>query len=220
MENTAVETVLHMEDFTRYFEANRLGKLSFPNGKAYVHPGGNSFDHSSITDFYINLTDLYKLVTEWKVNHIGVPLDDIVAVIAFGSAVRYPGFTEVVKHRWFRGPVTKQVPIQPNDADFLVITGKDLMREKILKPISLHTYDCGSWIEKGGIHLVNRGVSQLLNGIQANDTVSISALQEGVPIFFNGRLGDVFARSGIINTTQRKILWDENSRGCLTGRIQ
>ncbi|TSC91554.1 MAG: hypothetical protein CEN90_352 [Parcubacteria group bacterium Licking1014_17] len=220
MKSTAVETVLHMDDFTKYFEATRLGRLYFPNGKAYVHPGGGFFQNSAITDFYINLADLYKLVTGWKVNHTLVPLDDIVAVIAFGSAVRHPGFQEVKRNRLFRGPVTEQVPIQPSDADFLVITGENLMREEVLEPISLHTYDCGTWIEKGGIHLVNRGVSQLLNGVRANDTVSSSALREGVPIFFNGRLDGVVTQAGVTKTTPRKILWDENAKGFLTGRIQ
>lgn len=220
MKNTAVEAVLHMDDFKRYFEATRLGRLYFPNGEAYVHPGGRWFNYSSITNFYINLTDLYKLVTGWKVNHILVPLDDIVAVIVFGSAVRYPGFREVTKNRLFRGPVTKQVPIQPNDADFLVITGENLMREEVLEPISLHTYDCGTWIEKGGIHLVNRGIDQLLNGVRANDTVSVSALREGVPIFFDGRLDGVVAQAGVAKTTPRKIFWDEDAKWLLTGRIQ
>ena len=226
MKSTAVETVLHMDDFTKYFEATRLGRLYFPNGRTYVHPGGGCFDDSSITDFYINLTDLYKLVTGWKVNHTLVPLDDIVAVIAFGSAVRHPGVQEVSRERrkylLFGEKVTKveQVAIQPSDADFLVITGENLMREEVLEPISLHTYDCGSWIEKGGIHLVNRGVSQLLNGVRANDTVSTSALREGVPIFFNGRLEGVVAQSGVAKTTPRKILWDENVKGFLTGWIQ
>ena len=220
MKSTAVETVLHMDDFTKYFEATRLGRLYFPNGKAYVHPGGRFFQNSAITDFYINLADLYKLVTGWKVNHTLVPLDDIVAIIAFGSAVRHPGFQEVTRNRLFHGPVTEQVPIQPSDADFLVITGENLMREEVLEPISLHTYDCGTWIEKGGIHLVNRGVNQLLNGVRANDTVSASALREGVPIFFNGRLDGVVTQAGVAKTTPRKILWDENAKGFLTGRIQ
>lgn len=228
MKDTAVETVLQMDDFTKYFETKRLGRLYFPNGKTYVHPGGRWFDRSSITNFYINLTDLYKLVTGWKVNHTLVPLDDIVAVIAFGSAVRHPGVQKVYQERrkylLFGEKVmeVKYVPIQiqPNDADFLVITGENLMREEVLEPISLHTYDCGTWIEKGGIHLVNRGVSQLLNGVRANDTVSVSALREGVPIFFNGRLDGVVAQAGVTKTTLRKILWDENDDGFLTGRIQ
>src|SRR3989338_8957122 len=88
----------------------------------------------------------------------------ILAVIAFGSAVRHPGVQEVSRERrkylLFGEKVTKvkQVAIQPSDADFLVITGENLMREEVIEPISLHTYDCGSWIEKGGIRLVNLGV--------------------------------------------------------------
>lgn len=226
MKNTAVETVLHMDDFTDYFEATRLGELYFPNGKAYVHPGGSGFGLSSIRPFYIDLADLYKLVTGWKVNHTLVPLDDIVAVIAFGSAVRHPGVQEVTherrKYLLFGEKVTKvkQVPIQPNVADFLVITSTDLMREEELEPILFHTEDCGTWIEKGGVHVLSRGVRQLLESVRAHDMVSVSALREGVPVFFDDRLGTVFWQGGVASATPRKILWDENDEGCLTGRIQ
>lgn len=225
MKSTMTETNLSMKDFTRYFEQQRLGKLYFPNGKCII-PHGNAFEHAEFPNFFVHLDDLYKMVSGWKVNHTLVPLDDIVAVIAFGSAVRHPGVQEVPRTRrkylLFGEKVTKvkQVPIQPNDADFLVITGENLMREEVLEPISLETYDCGTWIRKGGIHLVNRGIGQLLNGVQANDTVSVSALREGVPVFFNGRFGNVSTQAGIVLATPRKILWDENGEGFLTGRIQ
>ena len=219
------ETDLSVKDFTRYFEAKRLGRLYFPNGKCMA-PRGIAFENAEFPNFFIQLDDLYKMVSGWMVNHTQVPLDDIVAVIAFGSAVRHPGVQEVPrthrKYLLFGEKVTKvkQVQIQPNDADFLVITGENLMREEILEPISIETYDCGTWIRKGGIHLVNRGVSQLLNGVRANDTVSASALREGVPVFFNGRFGNVSTEAGVQSATPRKILWDENSDGFLTGRIQ
>ncbi len=219
------ETNLSMKDFKRYFEAKRLGKLYFPNGKCMI-PHGPWFEHAEFPSFFVHLSDLYKMVSGWKVNHTLVPLDDIVAVIAFGSAVRHPGVQEVSRERrkylLFGEKVTKvkKVPIQPNNADFLVITGKNLMREEVLEPISIKTYDCGTWIRKGGIHLVNRGVNQLLNGDRANDTVSESALREGIPVFFNGRFGNVSSQAGVNPTTPRKIFWDENSEGFLTGRIQ
>lgn len=219
MKSTMTETNLSMKDFTRYFEAKRLGKLYFPNGRYVEYLWGFS-------NFFVNLTDLYKLVSGWKVNHTLVPLDDIVAVIAFGSTVRYPDVEEIPythKKYFLFGPQVSGVDrrqIQPRDADFLVITGQDLMREEILEPISEETYDAGTWLKRGGIHLVNRGTNQLLNGVRANDTVSASALREGVPVFFDGRFGDVSSQAGIARTTPHKIFWDENRDGFLVGRIQ
>lgn len=225
MTSTMIETDLSMKDFARYFETKRLGKLYFPNGRCII-PHGEWFEQAEFPNFFVHLDDLYKMVSGWKVNHTLVPLDDIVAVIAFGSAVRHPGIQEVSHERrkyiLFGEKVTevKQVAIQPNDADFLVITGENLIREEVLEPLSIETYDCGTWIKKGGIHLVNRGVSQLLNGVRANDTVSLSALREGVPVFFDDRFVAVFSQTCVASTTPRKILWDEDSEGFLTGRIQ
>lgn len=224
MTGTATETQLSMDDFTRYFEAKRLDRLFFPNGQCMI-PHGSAFEDAEFPNFFVRLDELYKLVSGWKVNHTLVPLNDIVAVIAFGSAVRYPGVEEVARQRrkylLFGERITKvkRIPIQPHDADFLVITGNDLMREAVLEPVSIATYDCGTWIRTGGIHLVNRGVNQLLNGVRANDTVSQSALREGVPVFSNGRFAAVCAQAGIASVTPRKILWDETKAGALVGRI-
>lgn len=225
MKTTGVETSLSMADFTRYFEAKKLGRLYFPNGVAYVHPGGMFFQSALITSFYISLTDLYKMVCGWKINHTLVPIEDIVAIIAFGSAVRYPGVQDVpykTRKYWLFGKKIEKVsrePIQPADADFLVITGENMIREDTLEPISLETYDCGTYIQKGGIHIVNRGVNQVLNGIEAKDTVSASALREGVPIFFNGRFSELSSQTKIA-ATPRKIIWDEDDEGFLTGTIE
>lgn len=225
MKNTMTETDLSIQDFTRYFEAKRLGKLYFPNGQCII-PYGSVFENAEFSNFFIHLDDLYKMVSGWKVNHTLVSLSDIIAVIAFGSAVRYPGVKEVSyvrrKYLLFGEKMTKvkQMPIQSNDVDFLVITGENLMREEVLEPITIETYDCGTWIRKGGIHLVNRGINQLLNGIRANDTVSASALREGVPVFLNGRFGNVAIQAGIERTTPRKIFWDEDTKGFLSGWIR
>ena len=222
---SALEMGLSIKDFTHYFEQQRLGKLYFPNGKCIV-PRGLAFENAEFPNFFIELGELYKLVCGWRVNCTTVPIEDIVAVVAFGSAVRYPGVKDVITRRrkyllfGQKIPVTKKVLIQPEDADFLVITGNDLIHEEVLKPISLETYDCGTWIKRGGIHLVNRGVGQIQSGIRADDTVSISALREGVLIFFNSQFGDLVAQTGIISDTPREILWDENEDGFLTGRIQ
>lgn len=226
MRQTAIETNLSMKDFTKYFEQKRLGRLYFPNGKAYVRPDGMFSGPSSAVNFYVDLNNLYKMASGWRVNHTLVPLEDVIAVIAFGSAVRHPGVEDVPhtrrKYLLFGEKVTtiKQVPIQPNDADFLVITGENLVREEVLDTIAFEDYGHDICITEGGIHLINRGVSQLLNGVRANDTVSVSALREGVPVFFNGRFENVATQSGIERTTPKKIYWDENAGGFLTGWIR
>jgi len=219
-----IETNLSMQDFTKYFENNRLGRLYFPNGKCYNH-GGRAVQQKGHIPFNIELRDLYKMVTGWKINDTEVPLDDIIGVIAFGSAVKHPGYDKVSKIRKkyiIAGPEvtkTKQVPIHPRDADFLVVTGENLIRQKILEPLSIEIYDHGTVIKEGGIHLVNRGIGQVVSGVQANDTVSASAMREGVPIFYNGRMSDVEGKVGIKRETPRKVYWDEDREGYLVGKI-
>lgn len=217
-----IEVDLSIEDFTKYFAQKKLSRLSFPNGTCLI-PHGLIFEHADIIDFFVTLDELYKLMCGWRINSTLVPIEDIIAIIAFGSAVRYPGIRKSTHRKYllFGPKVIKRrtIPIHPEDADFLAITGQDLTRDEVLAPVSLETYDRGTWIEKGGIHLVNRGVKQVLKGVKAADTVSISALREGVPIFFNEHFGDVIKRSGIEKITDRKLRWDENSRGYLFGKI-
>lgn len=214
-----------LQDFASYFDRKSLGRLSFPNGVC-ITPHGNSFENAEFPPFFIHLHDLFRLMTDWRVNGQSVPLGEIMAIIAFGSAVRHPGETEepVSRRKYLVfGPTVasmKTIKIQPEDADFLVITGRDLIREAVLAPISQTTYDCGTWIKKGGIHLVNRGVNQILNGVLANDSVSRSALAEGVPIFTDARFASLMERSGVRRTTPHRVFWDEDASGTLNGVIR
>ena len=199
MQNTMVETNLSMGTFMHYFNEKRLGNLYFPNG--YCVYGR----YLNFGKFFVDLNYLYKLVSGWKVNYTEIPLNDIIAVIAFWSAVRYPG-TETIfetrkKYLLFGENIIimKEIPIYPRDADFLVITEHNLVNEKILEPLTERDEYGGVYIKQGGIHVSNRGTQQFLNGVQAhditgvntlndrirsNDTVSISALPERLPIFF------------------------------------
>jgi hypothetical protein len=212
------ETNLTINDFSKYFERDKLGKLYFPNG--------HCFDNGEKVPFHIELSNLYKLTTGWKINKLEVPLDSIVGIISFGSAVKYPGSTiEIKKGKKFGffGPeIVKKciyTPIQPNDADFLIITDKNLFEDKILKPVSLETYDCGTWVKEGGIHLVYRGIEQVVNGIDAEDTISISAMKEGVPIFYTEALTALQDRIKMQNMTPRKLNWNTGKEGYLGGII-
>ena len=220
-----VESDLSIQDFSEYFEQDKLGELYFPNGECDIQPLTRMVSRRDKVPFFVKLAELYKLVTDWRINHTEVPLDDILGIVAFGSAVKYPG-TQTIESKsrkyLFLGPeITRKrvVPIQPNDADFLVLTEHDLLRERVLRPISLETYDMGTWIIKGGIHLVNRGVNQFLNGINESDTISISAVNEGVPIFYRDGFNDILSQSGITRETPRKIRWDTDNTGKLKGQI-
>lgn len=215
-----VETNLTVADFTRYFDAKRLGMLHFPNGRCWT---------SSVfpVSFHIPLHGLYRAMSGWRVNHTLVRLGDIVAVLAFGSAVRHPGYREIVytrrKYFLFGDPVvkTRMERICPSDADFLVITGENLTREETIDPVLSHDNYGGAWLCRGGIHLINRGADQVIKGVRDRDTVSLSALQEGVPIFFDPvRFEILRMRTGIQGATPRKVCWDEDENGYLSGKIE
>ena len=222
-----IETRLSVQDFRKYFDSNKLGKLHLPNGNSW-NPQKSSRDGLDVS-----LRELYKVMYGWKINDTEVPLDDIVAVIAYGSAVRFPGYEMVPeKRRKFLGLFGPEVEtgrqvkelITPNDVDFFVLTGNDIDRHEYIKP-GMITYDYGSGgcitaVNEGGINLVNRGVSQLLKGIEKGDTISASAMREGIPIFYNGRLNEVQERSGITRETPRKIYWDEDKQARLIGRVE
>ena len=129
-----IDVNLSMKEFTKYFEQNRLGKFYFPNGELYGKK------------LWINLRDLYKLVTCWRIKDTEIPLDDIVAIISFGSAVRYPDLEEFIhkkkKYLLFGPeiPLKKQRRIFPEDVDFYVLTGKDLTKDKSI-PTNILTDD-------------------------------------------------------------------------------
>ena len=222
-----IETNLTIQYFTKYFEERKLGNFYFPNGESF-NTRKRIYENLSI-----NLKDLYKTVVGWKINDTEVPLDDILAVIAFGSAVRYPGYTKIpeTKRKWiffgkkYETDRMKKVPIKPKEVDFFVLTQNDITRHEYIKP-GVVTFDlglggCVTEVTKGGINLVNRGINQLLKGITEGDTISISALKEGIPIFSDKeKLEEVISKSGIRPDTPRKVFWDENNNGYLIGEIK
>jgi|GEM_PF-4096163 len=71
------ELELSLNDFREYSTAKRLRELHLPNGPTQI-----------------NLRQLYDGITSWKINDRTLAVDDIAAIIVFGSAVRYPGFVE------------------------------------------------------------------------------------------------------------------------------
>lgn len=225
------ETTLSVRDFQKYFEDKKLGKLYLPNGISFDKQDYR-WERPFKDGIPINLKDLYKVMSGWKIKNTQVPLEDIIAIIAFGSAVRYPGYDIVTessrKYFGLFGPKIekeKKKKIYPNDADFFVLTGSNITRHEYIKPgfttVDFGSLGCVTAVVEGGINLVNRGADQLLNGLNNGDTISISALKEGIPLFFDGdKLNEVYERSGIKKETPRRLFWDEDKLDCLVGRIE
>ncbi|MBT3404872.1 hypothetical protein HN832_01925 [archaeon] len=220
-----VKTNLSAQDFAKYFKSNRLGNLHIPNGDSVNFRG---YFQKGLD---VNLGALFEVMSGWRINRYEVPLDDIFAVIAYGSAVKYPGYKMVPRIRKkyldLFGPeieVEKKELITPNDVDFYVLTGRDITRHKSIKP-RMENYNCGSMgditaVVEGGINLVNRGIGQLAEGIENGDTISISAMKEGIPVFYDDRFEEVRVKIGIERDTPRRIYWGEDYRANLIGEIK
>ena len=210
-----IKTNLSIPDFTKYFEANRLGTLCFPNGprEAVSLEGPTGYKR-------IQLRNLYKIATQWKINRTEIPLDDIIAVMAYGPAVQKPGFNCVtVEKRKFlqlgkKIKSTKKIPIEFDYADFLVLTEQDRNEEESLEG--------DNWfIHPGFFHQgeTETGIHRLYNG--ARNPTNRTALEEGIPIFYNaGRLEEVLGELGIHSKPKRELYWDEGKEQVLHGRIE
>lgn len=197
---------LSFKDFVRYAQGAKLERLNLPNGKV-KRLIGHSKDSLSL-----ELNNLYQLLNRTMTMY-GLTPENILAIIAVGSAVLYPGYRETYTTRrkfFFYGPWVvdyRRVPIQPNDIDFLILTDKNLGY-------------AGIWLKKDNIHLVGRGVEQMLQCVQVHDTVAMHALREGIPIFFDERLKSLSSKIGVKCRTPRKISWNEDEHDCLVGTIQ
>ncbi len=215
-----VQVNLSMEDATRFYNQKRLGNLLLPNS---YHD--NPIGYITLQDLSANLSGLYEMIIDWRINKSTVNPNEVIAVIAFGSAVRYPGTTTVLKRKWpWSNPKPVEIPLSANDIDFLVITANNLSREEVLTPklSGGGNYNGGptTYLERTGIHLISRGSEQVRKGVQQGDTVSISALKEGVPVFFDDRFEELRQQTGIESETPRKLFWCENSDGILSGEIK
>ena len=211
-----IETDLSMKDFTEYFEQKRLGKLYFPNGRpVYCDDVWQSF--------HVHLSDLYKLITGWKINSTEMSPNDIFAVIASGSAIRFKEEIKKRKKYFLAGPeivIRKQINFFPDDVNFYVLINKDLDKKASIPPLYEHPASSPSYVTEVGINVFQLGINQLLNKFKEEDKISIDVLKEGVPIFFNEKLEDVIIKSEIKKETPRKVYWDEDRNGYLIGEIK
>jgi len=209
------KTGLSMTDFEQHYEFKRLGRLEFPNGirstGLYQIPNGTG-------PFAIALRELYDLVTGEK----EVPLDEVVGVLAFGSAVQHPGYTQEVHTRkkyGFFGPEiekTKIIPVQPTHADFLVVTRNDIERDGRIAAVTTGS-DGRGMIKKGGIHVIHRGIEYVLG--ESSKTVE-SAMREGVPVLLSENSDALKEGLEAVNQSPRQVYWDKEESGDLIGRIK
>lgn len=220
-----VEMELTMKDFSKFFERGDLGKLSFPNGTVFI-PRGMYVEWGHDVPLFANLDELYKAAVGWKVNKNVVELEDIIAIVAFGSAVQHPGYDEHVqqyKKYLLFGPIkskVERVPVRPRDIDFLVITRTNLFRREVIAPEWRDVYGGKPTLTKGGLHLINRSRINIIRGVRAGDTVSLSALEQGVPVFITSEFWKMRRDAKVPQKNPRKVYWDTNSRGLLHGEIR
>src|SRR3989338_135331 len=148
-----MKTTMSFKDFVEYAKRKKLAHLHFPNGVKSDQP--RFFIPSFIEMFNIELSTLYLFVKQ-MMNICKVRDEEAIALIAIGSAVLFPGTKEVhTMRREYRvwgqwQSFHKTILIQPNDADFLFITERNLKYK-------------GVWMKKNGIHLINRGAEQFID---------------------------------------------------------
>jgi hypothetical protein len=124
-------------------------------------------------------------------------VDDIQAIIIFGSAVHYPGYEVEYYYKKkyiFFGDAVKKKRIKykdVGDVDFLIITNKKYFDITYIKTKTNEYWD-GSCVTSKlvscGIDLMNRSISQVKDGINNGDSIALSAIRNGVVLCDNGIL--------------------------------
>lgn len=141
-----------------------------------------------------NRVDLSRLMSLINVN-ITDP-DDIRAVIIFGSATHWPGYTveEYYSKKYYLFGVDvkrhKKIPVEVRDNDFMVITKREYFEVSRAKPkcVTGWSGSCDtSVLDSSGIDLINRSVKQIERGIDEGwDTIALSAIRDGVILADDG----------------------------------
>ena len=191
-------------DFTTlktYYRQARLGYLYCPNGESII-PNGPACESAIHERFRVSLHDLCALLWPFSLGDLD---DGLSAIIVFGSAVREPKTIEY-KSLILRRPKRRVEIIQPRDIDVVFVDDNMVgERESFQLPDLEHTYDCGIWVVRGGIH-ARRVSGQTLMSDNANlDSVVKSIHEHGVPIIGNIETG-----------SRRCVQWYETRRGDLS----
>ncbi|KXK08776.1 MAG: hypothetical protein UZ21_OP11001000329 [Microgenomates bacterium OLB22] len=207
---------LPVREFYHRAVRKKLGRLSFTHGDDHTE--------SRKSLFFIQLEDLYDLMQDWDIGETPTVSSDVLGIIAFGSAVRGPLIkTEIYtrKKYYLIGPkivMVREKTVSPHDADFLVITRKNIRHQRTISADWAGYYELRLLI-KGGVHLQVGGREDFLSGVRSRDTVCISALEEGVPLFTTPEFDELVAESGITQKNPRKVHW-ALEKGKLTGWIE
>jgi hypothetical protein len=215
MNNNIVLGHLPTEDFEKFYNQGRLGKIFFPNGAREDIFADRSEERTK--SYFTYLGDLYETLSEFKINNQDILSRGLIGIVATGKSVKYPGYNIVpVEHRkglkfenWRvkRNYITieEKIPIQPIKAEFFVITEDNPIPEECVgktSRIALCRYT-----DNKHIGLTVRGIEQVVNGIKEGmyrdnccvDKESIDAFQNGVPIIFDHQLKYIIEMSGVEN---------------------
>ena len=208
---------LFINEIHQYFVNRKLEYLYYPNGRSFID--------CTLGTFSVRLFDLYRLMLGWEIGRVAIPIHEISFVVAFGSAVRMPGYTERKwshKKYFLWGPVIHgafKIPIEPHDADFLVVTKSNFQYETTMKPTLIESYEEGTLVTKGGIHILTASRKQFISELAAGDNFATSVFTEGVPIFIEStaalNIEDHQSWPTLLNA-----YWDEDKGGHLYGRIR
>jgi hypothetical protein len=230
MDNEECHSVGNFDKFyvgDKFYVEGELGILTFPNGS--FRKEGVDYEFTERRHYEISLNVLHDSIYDWKVLGRSVPSMGISNIIAFGEAVAYPGYIEEPfergKYRMlgleFGPKITdmKRILIQPTRAEFLVITHEDPMPEKYVAGRTSRAILCRNTYNKN-LHLYVRSIGQVIRGAEnikgktdmETDTISIDALSNGVPIFFDDTLDYILDKTCIKNDNPRILKWYYNDK--------
>jgi hypothetical protein len=205
---------MQIAEFEKFYKEKELGDLTFPNGT--LPSLLDSITGHYEVPYFIKLEELYEAINGMR--GFNIPSLKLLGVVAYGDAVRYPGY-ELEPHtyrKWLIGPkVTEdvKVPIQTYKADFLVVTEKNpipipsISNSQAARLCNRHVND---------IYLDIRGIDQVIKGLEMGlgtpsntDYESIASFTNGVPVFFNDNdLERIMVQSGATNTNPRHTKWN------------
>lgn len=202
-------------DLRRYYIEHRLGLLTFPNGKCSIPTGIMPWQQDQL-NFYVGLVGLCRLIYGWDLERPLVDPQDTVAIIAIGRAVQYPGVDRISGERrryWIFGPkvpCVDEIPIQPADAEFLVITASGSGRDASIDPQWL-PMDCQILVT-GGIQVTFCSLDAAREAMSDPCGKTAAAVRDGVPLFSDVRFEELLKHHSIAPSGARHIVWCETGQ--------
>ena len=204
-----------------YFEQERLGHLSFPNGECLDEPAERKIP-AKYAPFRALLLDIYRSITGWnETGNTELPLDQILGVIAFGDSIRIPGLKIRKKYFNLFGPeikTNKPQKIYPTHADILIVTKDEVdYAPQIIEP-EIYPRNKAE-IELGGVrtHLATYEELQSLCFSEEIENYGNPAI-DGV-VILSGEEKNLEGQLLNDNAVPHTITWQEESDRFLDGYI-